>query len=205
MGSFSQEMAKALKLIDVKKVNSAARGSLKKNRKNFAYELATFLKKETGLKRSIQKIVDRLKFKANPRTYGAGVTDDIFIRHTQFSFLAFPHKVKQKRRKSGSFSSATILESVNTGKGDRKYEGVFIARGAENNLLPFRRTSPTAGKHSIESMQVNAYNMIVNNSDKFNQWSTNYSTEVMTEMGKRMIRAMARQVNKKVKFKVSKG
>ena len=205
MASFSQQMSKALKLIDGKKVNTAARGALKKNRKNFAYDLAAFMKKETGLLRSIQTIVNRLKFKANPKTYQAGVSDDIFIRHTQFSFLAFPHKIKQKRRKSGSLSSATVLESVNIGKGFKKYEGVFIGRGAENNKLPFRRTSPTAGRNSIKSMQVNSYNMITNNSDKFNQWSSDYSIQVMTEMGRRMIRAMARQANKKVKFNVGKG
>lgn len=205
MGSFSQEMAKALNLLPHTKIKSAARGGLKKNRKKFVYSLATFLKKETKLRRTVQKIADRLGFKPNPRAYDGGVVDNIFISNTQFSFLAFPHKIKQKRRKSGSFSSARALESVNVGKGFKKYDGVFVARGKNNNLLPFRRKNPSDNRSKLKSMQVNSYNMIVNNSDKFNNWSSDYSIAVATEMGKRMIRAMARQVNKKVKFKIDKG
>jgi hypothetical protein len=201
MASFSQQMSKALKLIDPKKVNAAARGGLKKNRKKFAFDFANYMKKKTGLKRSIADIVKRLFFVfPSPKTFPEGTVDRIKVNNTQFSFLNFPNKIRQRRRKDGTFGSQQVLDGINIGKGFKGYQGVFVKK-LGGNLLPLR--SGKAG--NIKSMQVNAYNIIANNESNFEAATNEYSKDVMVEIGKRMIRAMHKQVNKKVKFKVSKG
>jgi hypothetical protein len=196
MASFSEEMAKALKIVTGKQIQRASRAALKKFNPDFEKDMYKEAKK-FGLLRSFATFVKRMKFGSTPKETNQGVTQSIFVRDTQFTFLAFPAKIKQFRRKNGTFGKRRIVEGVKVGTKFRSYQGISIAN-FNGREVPVR--SKRGG--GIESMKVNIYNIIANNESNFENATDDYAKNVMVDIGKRMIRAAARKLNKRVRFKV---
>jgi len=203
MANFNEEMRKALNFVTKKQVARASRAVLTKYRKNFIIGLFDFAKNNFKFQRGAQKFADKFQFNKAPEETPNGATDSILVRNPQFSFLAFPNKQRQVRRKNGTFGKRRVVEAVDVGKGFRSYQGVTVAN-FQGNLVPVRTKKEGffKKKAKAESMQVNLVNMIVNKPSNFEAATKEYSLLLMTDLGKRIIRAAARRLNKKVKFKV---
>ena len=200
MASFEQEIKKALQFVTPKQFSRAAVGALKKGRPVWYENAYAFAKSFFGLKRSKATFEERMPFKrSNPiQRQSGGAVDPIFIENSQFSFLSVPNKVRNARRKDGTFGKRRVLESAQIGKKFKAYRGVFVQKinGVD---VPLRRSED--GK--LKSMNINLYNAQYNNSDNFGKASSKYSVFVMQDLSKRVIRAAYRRLNKKIKLKVN--
>jgi len=215
MANFSNEMAKALKLITNKQAMRASRSALKKQRPLFNSEIAKYMKDKLKLDRSVGEIEDRISFKnPSPKEINGHIVDQLYVDKARFSFLDFPHKIVQRRRKDGSISTRRVMTAVNIGRGFQAYKGIFVENIKGSKELALRRKDPnrpeplstrTRGNRGTTSMEMNAFAAIALNQGKFEASTDDYVNGLLKDLGKRMIRAMYRKVNKKVKFKLSKG
>lgn len=221
--SFSQEFKEALEFISPRSLQGSVSTALKRSRKVFNKDVSKFIKKESKLKRTLSAIRRRFDWRPKPKRIETAVIDFNDIENTQFSFLAFPGRTSKwklldpKKRRKGNKNRATklrrkndprrVLTQVNVGKGFKKLDGVFIARGNGDvdqggNLLPFRRDKGSK-RDKYKSQKQNVFNATLRNEQKLTRSTETYNKNVMRLIAESVLKKAAKKLAKTVPLDVS--
>ena len=213
MSDFGREVQKALRFVTDKQLIAICLSSLNSGRKLLQGDLAKSTKQTTGLKRSLKVIRDRIAYAfGKPIVRGMSAIDRIGIQRNQFSFLAFktklanrklPKKRRGKPRRLSGSPKQKVLLGVTIGSKFQSYEGVFIGKGKGGSVLPFRRINQDDNNSKLETMQVNALNIIINNDANLKRAGKNYIDKLRERITKRVKQRAKKEIERrKLKLKV---
>lgn len=219
MSDFGRDVQKALRFVTDKQLIAICLSSLNSSRKLLKSDLAKAVKSETGVKRPLKKIRDRIKFAfSRPKQIGKIAFDLINVSSGQFSFLAFknkkanrklPKKTRGKARRLSGSPRQKVLLGVTVGSKFKSYQGVFIgkSKGGESTggkpVLPFRRINPDQNQSKLETMQVNALNIVINNDANLKKAGKNYLDKVRERISKKILQRAKKEIERRnLKLKV---
>ncbi len=212
MSDFQRDVQKALTFVTDKQLIAICLSSLNSGRKLLEGDLAKATKKDTGLKRSLKVIKKEIAYAfGKPKVEGSSAIDRINIKRNQFSFLAFktklanrklPKKIRGKARRLSGSPKQKVLLGVTVGSKFQSYEGVFIGQGKASKatgrkpVLPFRRINPDDNSSKLESMQVNTFNIVINNDKNLKEAGKNYINKLRDRISKKILQRAKKEIEK---------
>jgi len=206
--SLSDEIAKALSLIDGKTVANRSAAVLRKNKAFLIDEMSEYIISKFKIDKGFLKFKGNLFKSKNIQKLKAGASQLYFAFGASMNLLAFPHKIAARRRKDGTVTSRRVLKSVDIGLGFTSMENskVFVEQGNGGIKLAMRRKDTTARevgrKEPLFVPISNPVSIMTDNPKMVEDATKNYTDRVLLDLGKRLVREMYKRANKRVKFKV---